>query len=85
MILEIKYFFYFLFFIVILFLSINVFLRYTHTSEKRVSCLEFEKILEECKKGVINTEYVFLIESCKNYIPGNYKVIYTNGECIVTR
>lgn len=77
---EFKFIFYIISFVILFFLSIHLFLKYVRIDDRRISCLEFENILRNCDKYM--GSFVFLVEQCKDYMPGRYKITRVDGKCI---
>jgi len=78
---EISFLFYLIFFLIVLFSSIYLYLRYApKTSE--VSCRDFENLISKCLSNKENFTNIFLIEECNGRKPGYYDIIYVDEKCI---
>jgi len=78
---EIPFLFYLIFFLIVLFSSIYLYLRYAPKTNE-VSCKGFEGLISKCLSNKENFTNVFLIEECNGRKPGYYDIIYVDGKCI---
>jgi len=78
---EISFLFYLIFFLIVLFSSIYLYLRYS-LKVNEVSCEDFEGLVSRCLSNKENFTNVFLMEECNDRKPGYYDIIYVDGKCI---
>jgi len=73
--------FYLLFFLIVLFSSIYLYLRYVPKTND-VSCKDFNELISRCESNAENFTNIFLMEECNGEKPGYYDIVYINGTCI---
>jgi len=78
---EISLLFYLLLFLIVLFSSVYVYLRYVPKTNE-VSCKDFNRLIDKCTTNAENFTNVFLIEECDGKKPRYYDIIYIDGGCI---